>query len=95
MSLKRTMLAAECPIQFCKTGRNCIYSSRTKKWSCTACTGVRIPNSAKSECVVSEAPGLAAEAAAAAGTCSCGPWSYLLSVQFNSGNYLAVYQTVP
>ncbi|WIA32723.1 hypothetical protein OEZ86_005909 [Tetradesmus obliquus] len=51
MSLKRTMLAAECPIQFCNTGRNCIYSSRTKKWRCTACTGVRIPNSAKTECV--------------------------------------------
>ncbi|WIA32737.1 hypothetical protein OEZ86_005923 [Tetradesmus obliquus] len=51
MSLKRTLLAAECPIQFCNSGRNCIYSSRTKKWRCTACTGVRIPNAAKSECV--------------------------------------------
>jgi hypothetical protein len=53
MSLKRTMLAAECPIQFCKSGRDCIYSSRTKKWRCTSCTSPRIPNAAKSECVVS------------------------------------------
>ncbi|KAF6251784.1 hypothetical protein COO60DRAFT_1674488 [Scenedesmus sp. NREL 46B-D3] len=51
MSLKRTMLAAECPISFCSSGRNCVYSSRTKRWRCTACSGIRIPNAARSECV--------------------------------------------
>ncbi|KAF8067261.1 ATJ10 [Scenedesmus sp. PABB004] len=41
----------KCPIQFCKNQAACIYSSRTKRWSCTDCDAPRIPNAAKSECV--------------------------------------------
>uniref|UniRef100_A0A383VUV6 Tyrosine-protein kinase ephrin type A/B receptor-like domain-containing protein n=1 Tax=Tetradesmus obliquus TaxID=3088 RepID=A0A383VUV6_TETOB len=51
LPLRRAMLQSQCPIQYCNSGRNCIYSSRTKKWRCTACLNQRIPNGAKSECV--------------------------------------------
>ncbi|WIA29465.1 hypothetical protein OEZ86_011966 [Tetradesmus obliquus] len=51
LPLRRAMLQSQCPIQYCNSGRNCIYSSRTKKWRCTACANQRIPNGAKSECV--------------------------------------------